>query len=220
MSWVRVPSATHKKQFFGTAFFVSPNHPTHSRAHPVYIQAPTPPHRPRPRKTRKHPTPPGVHHGEAGGYLGEAGGYLGEAGGYLGKTGGRPGKAGGYLHAAADHLGRRVSDETSIRIVRNSHPYRPIRTSAPSDTYIRAVRYAPAMMVTTPPNTLTTNALLTVDDHSTTSVQRSPDNGRDDAVSGSHITTIPIHPVTGQMGIAGNRRSRLLHLLVHSLQGD
>ena len=75
-------------------------------------------------------------------------------------------------------------------------------------------------MVTTPPNTLTTNALLTVDDHSTTSVQRSPDNGRDDAVSGSHITTIPIHPVTGQMGIAGNRKSRLLHLLVHSLQGN
>ena len=75
-------------------------------------------------------------------------------------------------------------------------------------------------MVTTPPNTLTTNALLTVDDHSTNSVQRSPDNGRDDAVSGSHIATILIHPVTGQMGIAGNRRSRLLHLLVHSLQGD
>ena len=109
-------------------------HPTHSRTHPVYIQAPTPPHRHRPRKTRKHPTPPGAHPGEAGGYLGEAGGYLGEAGGYLGKAGGRPGKTGGYLHAAADHLGRRASDDTSFRIVRNSHPYRPIRTSAPSDT--------------------------------------------------------------------------------------
>ena len=102
-------------------------HPTHSQAHPVYIQAPTPPHRHRPRKTRKHPTPSGAHPGEAGGYLGEAGGYLGEAGGH-------PGKTGGYLHAAADHLGRRASDDTSFRIVRNSHPYRPIRTSAPSDT--------------------------------------------------------------------------------------
>ena len=95
-------------------------HPAHSRAHPVYIQAPTPSHRHRPRKTRKHPTPPGAHPSEAGGYLGEAGGH--------------PGKTGGYLHAAADHLGRRASDDTSFRIVRNSHPYRPIRTSAPSDT--------------------------------------------------------------------------------------
>ena len=95
-------------------------HPARSRPHPVYIQAPTPPHRHRPRKTRKHPTPPGAHPSEAGGYLG--------------KAGGRPGKTGGYLHAAADHLGRRVSDETSIRIGRNEHPYRPIRTSAPSDT--------------------------------------------------------------------------------------
>ena len=95
-------------------------HPAHSRAHPVYIQAPTPPHRHRPRKTRKHPCPSGVHPSEAGGYLGEAGGH--------------PGKTGGYLHAAADHLGRRASDDTSFRIVRNSHPYRPIRTSAPSDT--------------------------------------------------------------------------------------
>jgi len=69
---------------------------------------------------RKHPTPPGAHPGEAGGYLG--------------KAGGRPGKTGGYLHAPADHLGRRASDDTSFRIVRNSHPYRPIRTSAPSDT--------------------------------------------------------------------------------------
>ena len=51
------------------------------------------------------------------------------------------------------------------------------------------------MMVTASPNRLTANTLLTVDDHSTTSVQCSPDNGRDDAVSGSHITTIPIHPV-------------------------
>ena len=102
-------------------------HPAHSRAHPVYIQAPTPSHRYRPRKTRKHPTPPGAHPGEAGGYLGKAGGYLG-------KAGGRPGKTGGYLHAAADHLGRRASDDTSFRIVRNEHPYRPIRTSAPSDT--------------------------------------------------------------------------------------
>ena len=81
-------------------------HPTHSQAHPVYNQAPTPPHRHRPRKARKHPCPSGVH----------------------------PGKAGGYLHAAADHLGRRVSDDTSFRIGRNAHPYRPIRTSAPSDT--------------------------------------------------------------------------------------
>ena len=95
-------------------------HPAHSRAHPVYIQAPTPSHRYRPRKTRKHPTPSGAHPSEAGGYLGEAGGH--------------PGKTGGYLHAAADHLGRRASDDTSFRIVRNSHPYRPIRTSAPSDT--------------------------------------------------------------------------------------
>ena len=95
-------------------------HPTHSQAHPVYNQVPTPPHRHRPRKTRKLPTPPGV--------------YPGKAGGYLGKAGGRPGKTGGYLHAAADHLGRRVSDDTSIRIGRNAHPYRPIRTSAPSDT--------------------------------------------------------------------------------------
>lgn len=46
------------------------------------------------------------------------------------------------------------------------------------------------MMVTASPNWLTTNILLTVDDHSTITVQRSPDNGRDDAVSGSHITTI------------------------------
>ncbi len=96
------------------------HHPTHSRTHPVYIQAPTPSRRHRPRKMRKHPTPSGAHPGEAGGYLGEVGGRLG--------------KTGGYLHAAADHLGRRVSDETSFRIVRNSHPYRPIRTSAPSDT--------------------------------------------------------------------------------------
>ena len=95
-------------------------HPAHSRTHPVYIQAPTPSHRHRPRKTRKLPTPPGTHPSEAGGYLG--------------KTGGRPGKAGGYLHAAADHLGRRASDDTSFRIGRNSLPYRPIRTSAPSDT--------------------------------------------------------------------------------------
>ena len=95
-------------------------HPARSRAHPVYIQAPTPPHRHRPRKTRKHPTPPGAHPSEAGGNLG--------------KAGGRPGKTGGYLHAAADHLGRRASDDTSFRIGRNSHPYRPIRTSAPSDT--------------------------------------------------------------------------------------
>ena len=94
--------------------------PTHCRAHPAHIQAPTPPHRHRPRKTRKHPTPSGAHPGKAGGYLS--------------KAGGRPGKAGGYLHAAADHLGRRASDDTSFRIVRNSHPYRPIRTSAPSDT--------------------------------------------------------------------------------------
>ena len=94
-------------------------HPARSRAHPVYIQAPTPPHRHRPRKTRKHPTPSGAHPSKAGGYLGEAGG---------------PDKAGGYLHAAADHLRRRVSDDTSIRIGRNAHPYRPIRTSAPSDT--------------------------------------------------------------------------------------
>ena len=95
-------------------------HPTHSQAHPVYIQAPysVPPHRP--RKTRKHPCPSGVHPSEAGGYLGEAGG--------------RPDKTGGYLHAAADRLGRRVSDDTSFRIGRNEHPYRPIRTSAPSDT--------------------------------------------------------------------------------------
>ena len=89
------------------------HHPTHCRDHPVYIQAPTPSHRHRPRKMRKHPTPSEAHPGEAGGYLG---------------------KAGGYLHTTADHLGRRVSDETSIRIGRNSHPYRPIRTSAPSDT--------------------------------------------------------------------------------------
>lgn len=143
MSWVRVPSATHKKQFFGTAFFVSPNQPStqpstshalptssrtqpsnpaRSRAHPVYIQAPTPPHRHRPRKTQKHPTPSGT-------YPGEAGGYLGEAGGYLGKVGGRPGKTGGYLHATADHLGRRVSDDTSFRTVRYVHPRRPIRAS-------------------------------------------------------------------------------------------
>ena len=88
-------------------------HPAHSRTHPVYIQAPTPSHRHRPRKTRKHPTPSGTHPGKAGG---------------------RPGKAGGHLHAAADHLGRRVSDDTSFRIVRNEHPFRPIRTSAPSDT--------------------------------------------------------------------------------------
>lgn len=53
--------------------------------------------------------------------------HLYDAGRYLGN-------AGGYLHAAADHLGRRASDDTSFRIVRNSHPYRPIRTSAPSDT--------------------------------------------------------------------------------------
>ena len=53
--------------------------------------------------------------------------HLYDAGGYLGN-------AGGYLHAAADHLGRRASDDTSFRIGRNSHPYRPIRTSAPSDT--------------------------------------------------------------------------------------
>lgn len=91
----------------------SRTHPAHSRAHPVYTQAPTPSHRHRPRKTRKHPTLPGAHPGEAGG---------------------RPGKTGEYLHAAADHLGRRVSDDTSFRIGRNSHPYRPIRTSAPSDT--------------------------------------------------------------------------------------
>ena len=103
------------------------HHPTHCRAHPVYIQAPTPSHRHRPRKTRKHPTPPGAHPSEARGYLGEAGGYLG-------KAGGRPSKTGGYLHAAADHLGRRASDDTSFRIGRNEHPYRPIRTSAPSDT--------------------------------------------------------------------------------------
>ena len=96
------------------------HHPTHCRTHPVYIQAPTPSHRHRPRKTRKHPTPPGAHPSEAGGYLG--------------KAGGRPGKTGGYLHAAADHLGRRASDDTSFRIGRNEHPYRPIRTSAPSDT--------------------------------------------------------------------------------------
>ena len=95
-------------------------HPAHSQTHPVYIQSPTQGHRHRPRKTRKHPTPSGAHPGEAGGYLG--------------KAGGRPGKTGGYLHAAADHLERRVSDDTSFRIVRNSHPYRPIRTSAPSDT--------------------------------------------------------------------------------------
>ena len=88
-------------------------HPTHCRAHPVYIQAPTPSHRHRPRKTQKPPTPPGAHPGKAGGRLGEAG---------------------GYLHATADHLGRHVSDDTSIRIGRNEHPYRPIRTSAPSDT--------------------------------------------------------------------------------------
>ena len=88
-------------------------HPPHSRTHPVYIQAPTPSHRHRPRKTRKRPTPSGTHPGKAGG---------------------RPGKAGGHLHAAADHLGRRVSDDTSFRIGRNEHPYRPIRTSAPSDT--------------------------------------------------------------------------------------
>ena len=96
------------------------HHPAHSRTHPVYIQAPTPSHRHRPRKTRKHPTPSGAHPSEAGGYLG--------------KAGGRPGKTGGYLHAAADHLGQRASDDTSFRIVRNSHPYRLIRTSAPSDT--------------------------------------------------------------------------------------
>ena len=95
-------------------------HPARSRPHPVYIQAPTQGHRHRPRKMRKHPTPPGAHPSEAGGYLG--------------KAGERPGKTGGYLHAAADHLGRRVSDDTSIRIGRNEHPYRPIRTSAPSDT--------------------------------------------------------------------------------------
>ncbi len=53
--------------------------------------------------------------------------HLYDAGGYLGN-------AGGYLHAAADHLGRRVSDDTSFRIGRNAHPFRPIRTSAPSDT--------------------------------------------------------------------------------------
>ena len=88
-------------------------HPAHSRAHPVYIQAPTPPHRHRPHKTRKHSTQPGVHPGKAGEYLGEAG---------------------GYLHTTADHLGRRVSDDTSFRIGRNAHPFRPIRTSAPSDT--------------------------------------------------------------------------------------
>ena len=98
------------------------HHPAHSRAHPVYIQAPTPPHRHRPRKTRKHPTPSGAHPSKAGGYLGEAGGYLG-------KVGGRPGKTGGYLHATADHLGRRVSDDTSFRTVRYVHPRRPIRAS-------------------------------------------------------------------------------------------
>ena len=98
-------------------------HPARSRPHPVYIQAPTPPRRHRPRKTQKHPCPSGVHPSEAGGYLGEAGG--------------RPGKTGGYLHAAADHLGRRASDDTSFRIGRNSHPYHPIRTSAPSDTRLQ-----------------------------------------------------------------------------------
>ena len=96
------------------------HHPAHSRAHPTHSHPPTPSHRHRPRKTRKHPTPSGAHPSEAGGYLG--------------KAGGRPGKTGGYLHAAADHLGQRASDDTSFRIVRNSHPYRPIRTSAPSDT--------------------------------------------------------------------------------------
>ena len=91
----------------------SRSHPARSRAHPVYNQAPTQGHRHRPRKTRKHPCPSGAHPG---------------------KVGGRPGKTGGYLHTTADHLGRRVSDDTSIRIGRNAHPYRPIRTSAPSDT--------------------------------------------------------------------------------------
>ncbi len=91
------------------------HHPTHSRAHPVYIQASTQGHRHHPRKTRKHPTQPGVHPGKAGGYLGKAGVL--------------PGKAGGYLHAAADHLGRHVSDDTSIRTVRYVHPRRPIRAS-------------------------------------------------------------------------------------------
>ena len=90
-------------------------HPAHSRTHPIYIQAPTPSHRHRPRKTRKHPTPPGAHPSEAGGYLG--------------KAGGRPGKTGGYLHAAADHLGRRASDDTSFRTVRYVHPRRPIRAN-------------------------------------------------------------------------------------------
>ncbi len=96
------------------------HHPAHSRAHPTHSHPPTPSHRHRPRKTRKHPTPSGAHPSEAGGYLG--------------KAGGRPGKTGGYLHAAADHLGRRASSDTSFRIGRNEHPYRPIRTSAPSDT--------------------------------------------------------------------------------------
>ena len=91
-------------------------HPAHSRTHPVYIQSPTQGHRHRPRKMRKHPTPSGAHPGEAGGRLG---------------------KTGGYLHAAADHLGRRASDDTSFRIGRNSHPYHPIRTSAPSDTRLQ-----------------------------------------------------------------------------------
>ena len=96
------------------------HHPAHSQAHPGYIQAPTPPYRHRPRKARKHPTPSGAHPGKVGGGPD--------------KAGGGPDKAGGYLHATADHLGRHVSDDTSFRIGRNEHPYRPIRTSAPSDT--------------------------------------------------------------------------------------
>lgn len=82
MSWVRVPSATHKKQFFGTAFFVSPNQPstqpspshaqpstsrtlptsshalpTSSRTQPSTSRAQPSPSRALPSTSRLHPSP-------------------------------------------------------------------------------------------------------------------------------------------------------------------
>lgn len=61
------------------------------------------------------------------------------------------------------------------------------------------------MMVTASPNWLTTNALLTVDDHSTTSAQRSPDNGRDDAVTAATQPQSPSIPLRDRWGLLAIR---------------
>ena len=151
MSWVRVPSATHKKQFFGTAFFVSPNQPSTqlspsrmqpspSRAQPSTSHAQPSTSRAQPSTSRLHPSPllrpTAIVPARRGSTPARLEYIPAKLEGTLAKLEGIPAKLEGtstqLLTTSGDaHRTIRafVSSETRIRTVRYVHPRRPIRAS-------------------------------------------------------------------------------------------